>query len=326
MKLAWLTDIHLNFLRDPDGFIGFLAESDADAFLVGGDIGEADDVCLHLNGMDNALGRPVYFVLGNHDYYRGSIAGVREKVAALCEACPNLHYLSNEGVIPLDELYRGCEMAREMLVAPNDVSRVIARPFVGEPGAYTRTKNRRDLSIEPPSPTLLDALAEAGVSRAGVGKTDDLFAGRNLTARHTANNAEGIAAIAAWLREADGLLFANLVDFDTQFGHRNDVAGFYGALRELDRALVGLDVDHVPTGDEIARLGVRAVGGDRGGVRPPVAHPGLRWGERLRVDPLAALPQQLPDVLQEGHVRLHVLGGPLVHWEEGMVRLAKWLG
>jgi phosphopentomutase len=145
---------------------------------------------------------------------------------------------AHEGVIPLAELYAACETARAMLVAPHDVSRVIARPFVGEPGRYQRTKNRRDLSIAPPSETLLDALAAAGVSRAGVGKTDDLFAGRNLSARHTASNAEGIEAIAAWLREgSDGLLFANLVDFDTQFGHRNDVAGFYGALRELDRAL-----------------------------------------------------------------------------------------
>jgi len=145
---------------------------------------------------------------------------------------------AHEGVIPLAELYAACETARAMLVAPHDVSRVIARPFVGEPGRYQRTKNRRDLSIAPPSETLLDALAAAGVSRAGVGKVDDLFAGRNLSARHTGSNAEGIEAIAAWLRDgSDGLLFANLVDFDTQFGHRNDVAGFYGALRELDRAL-----------------------------------------------------------------------------------------
>jgi len=145
---------------------------------------------------------------------------------------------AHEGVIPLAELYAACETARAMLVAPHDVSRVIARPFVGEPGAWVRTKNRRDLSIAPPAETLLDALAAAGVPRAGVGKVDDLFAGRNLTARHTASNAEGIAGIAGWLRESSGgLLFANLVDFDTLFGHRNDVAGFYGALRELDDAL-----------------------------------------------------------------------------------------
>lgn len=145
---------------------------------------------------------------------------------------------AHEGVIPLDELYRGCEMAREMLVAPNDVSRVIARPFVGEPGAYTRTKNRRDFSIAPPEETLLDALAAAGIPRTGVGKVDDLFAGRSITSTHTANNAEGIFAIEEWLRKsASGLLFSNLVDFDQAFGHRNDVPGFYGALRQFDGAL-----------------------------------------------------------------------------------------
>jgi phosphopentomutase len=148
---------------------------------------------------------------------------------------------AHEGVIPLDELYRGCAIAREMLVAPHDVSRVIARPFVGEPGHYTRTKNRRDFSIAPPSETLLDALEAAGIRRDGVGKVDDLFAGRGIKAKHTANNAEGIEAIRAWLAApTNGLLFANLVDFDQAFGHRNDVPGFYGALRQFDMALPGL--------------------------------------------------------------------------------------
>lgn len=145
---------------------------------------------------------------------------------------------AHEGIVPLEELYRGCEIARALLVAPNDVSRVIARPFAGEPGAFTRTRNRRDFSIAPTGETLLDALAAAGVPRAGVGKVDDLFAGRSLTAEHTESNAAGVAAIARWLREAaGGLLFANLVDFDQSFGHRNDVPGFYQALREFDLAL-----------------------------------------------------------------------------------------
>ena len=148
---------------------------------------------------------------------------------------------ANEGVVPLEELYRACAAAREMLVAPHDVSRVIARPFVAKDGGYVRTQNRRDFSVVPPEPTLLDALAEAGVPRAGVGKVDDLFAGRAIASRHTANNAEGIAAIAGWLRGGEsGLLFANLVDFDQLYGHRNDVAGFYRALREFDDALPDL--------------------------------------------------------------------------------------
>jgi phosphopentomutase len=145
---------------------------------------------------------------------------------------------AHEEVVPLDELYRACAMAREMLVAPNDVSRVIARPFVGTPDAYIRTKNRRDFSIAPPSETLLDALAAAGVPRAGIGKVDDLFAGRGIKSKHTASNADGITAILKWLSGGEqGLLLANLVDFDQAFGHRNDAAGFYGALREFDAAL-----------------------------------------------------------------------------------------
>jgi phosphopentomutase len=145
---------------------------------------------------------------------------------------------AHEEVVPLDELYRACTMAREMLVAPNDVSRVIARPFVGTPDAYIRTKNRRDFSIAPPSETLLDALAAAGVPRAGIGKVDDLFAGRGIKSKHTASNADGITAILKWLSGGEqGLLLANLVDFDQAFGHRNDAAGFYGALREFDAAL-----------------------------------------------------------------------------------------
>jgi len=145
---------------------------------------------------------------------------------------------ADEAVIPLEELYRACEIARAMLKPPHDVSRVIARPFAETNGSYKRTANRRDYSIEPPGETLLDALAQAGIPRSGVGKVDDLFAGRSMTAKHTASNAEGIRGIKEWLSAAEsGLLFANLVDFDQLFGHRNDTAGFYGALREFDAAL-----------------------------------------------------------------------------------------
>jgi phosphopentomutase len=145
---------------------------------------------------------------------------------------------ADEAVIPLAELYRACEIARELLAPPYDVSRVIARPFEGESGSYRRTPNRRDYSIEPHAETLLDALAHAGIARAGIGKVDDLFAGRSIQAHHTKSNAEGILRIKDWLSSAEsGLLFTNLVDFDQLFGHRNDVAGFHGALREFDAAL-----------------------------------------------------------------------------------------
>jgi phosphopentomutase len=145
---------------------------------------------------------------------------------------------AHESVVPLPELYRACELARQILKPPYDVSRVIARPFTGTAGSFQRTANRRDYSIEPPSETLLDALRHAGVARAGIGKVDDLFGGRSIESRHTASNAEGIRQIREWLASAEsGLLFANLVDFDQLFGHRNDVPGFHGALREFDAAL-----------------------------------------------------------------------------------------
>lgn len=148
---------------------------------------------------------------------------------------------AHEEWIPLDELYRACEIARRQLVAPHDVSRVIARPFVGEPGAWTRTANRRDYAVPAPATTLLDALAEAGVPRHGVGKVDDLFAGRNLTAVHTRDNAEGGTRLLEWLAEAErGFCFANLVDFDTLYGHRNDVTGFARALEAFDATVPAL--------------------------------------------------------------------------------------
>lgn len=162
----------------------------------------------------------------------------REGLIVYTSADSVFQVAAHEAVVPLDELYRACEGARRMLVAPHNVSRVIARPFEGASGAYRRTSNRRDFSLEPVGETLLDALSAAGIARAGVGKVDDLFAGRGITSRHTVDNADGIARIQAWLHAAEsGFLFANLVDFDQLFGHRNDVAGFYGALRQFDRAL-----------------------------------------------------------------------------------------
>lgn len=148
---------------------------------------------------------------------------------------------AHEAVVPLDELYRACETARALLVAPNNVSRVIARPFVGTAGAWQRTVNRRDYSIAPIAETLLDALAAAGIARSGIGKVDDLFASRGISSTHTVDNAQGIALVDQWLRsESEGFLFANLVDFDQQFGHRNDVVGFAGALAQFDAALPSL--------------------------------------------------------------------------------------
>jgi phosphopentomutase len=145
---------------------------------------------------------------------------------------------AHEGKVPLAELYAACETAREILHGEHGVSRVIARPFEGEPGSWRRTPRRRDFSLAPPGPTLLDRLEERSIPRVGVGKVDDLFAGRGITSIHTSTNAEAYALIEGAFRAMQrGLLLANVIEFDQSWGHRNDVPGFHGGLLELDRAL-----------------------------------------------------------------------------------------
>ncbi|MGI9076590.1 MAG: phosphopentomutase, partial [Gemmatimonadaceae bacterium] len=149
---------------------------------------------------------------------------------------------AHEDVVSVVELYTACIVARELLVAPHAVSRVIARPFDGREGNYSRTARRKDFSIAPPGETLLDALQKCGIPRRGVGKVDDLFANRAICSEHVPSNAQGITAIHRALSEMDGgLLFANLVDFDQLWGHRNDVTGFYEGLRAFDRAIPALE-------------------------------------------------------------------------------------
>ena len=146
---------------------------------------------------------------------------------------------AHEDVIPPDELYDICLRARAMLVPPHNICRVIARPFVGPP--FERTYRRKDFPLDPPSGTVLDLLVESGHEVLNVGKVTDMFNGRGFTGgRRTKGNADGMAALdecALSLRE--GLVFANLVDFDTLWGHRNDTGGFYSALREFDEWLGG---------------------------------------------------------------------------------------
>ena len=148
---------------------------------------------------------------------------------------------AHEEKVPLEELYAACATARAMLVGESAVSRVIARPFVGSVGGFARTAHRKDFSIEPVGRTLLDALAERGVARAGIGKVDDLFAARNLTSTHTPTNADAYRLLRNALMQVDsGLVFANVIEFDQSWGHRNDVAGFRGGLLEFDAELPGL--------------------------------------------------------------------------------------
>jgi len=145
---------------------------------------------------------------------------------------------ADEATIPLSELYSACATAREILVGEHGVSRVIARPFVGQPGAWKRTPHRRDFSLPPPGPTLLDRLAERQIPRVGVGKVDDLFARRGITSIHAETNADAYALIEGALGAMHrGLLLANVIEFDQSWGHRNDVPGFRGGLEQLDRVL-----------------------------------------------------------------------------------------
>ncbi len=149
---------------------------------------------------------------------------------------------AHEAVMSLAELYEFCELAREMLQGELGVSRVIARPFGGESGAYARSPHRRDFSLPPPGPTLLDQLLEAGLPVTGVGKVMDLFAGRGFSRRLSSkSNAEGMARLGEILTEpADpGLVLVNLVDFDMLWGHRRDVAGYAEGLRIFDDWLGG---------------------------------------------------------------------------------------
>jgi phosphopentomutase len=128
-----------------------------------------------------------------------------------------------------------------MIAKGHGVGRVIARPFVGQPGTFTRTSNRHDYALEPTQETLLDRLTGAGIPVASVGKVRDLFAGRGFTSsRSTATDDEGVDAVLAAMGETEGLIFANLVDFDTVYGHRNDVTGYAANLERFDVRLPGI--------------------------------------------------------------------------------------
>lgn len=146
----------------------------------------------------------------------------------------------HEEVVPLPELYDMCRTTRaEVVTGEHCVGRVIARPFIGSTGHYSRTPNRKDFAVEPPGTTVLDLLNENGVETISVGKIDDLFAGRGLKEKiHTRSNAEGIERIVEKAGEMrSGFLMANLVDFDMLFGHRQDPRGFAEALQEFDSSL-----------------------------------------------------------------------------------------
>ncbi len=217
-------------------------------------------------------------------------------------------------VVPLEELYAVGARAREVMVGPYGVGRVIVRPFAGEAGSFYRLNEaRRDYSLPPPAPTLLDELKAAGFEVRGVGKVDDMFAGRGFTAcSHVRDNAHGVSLVQAQMGEAfEGLLFANLNDTDTVYGHRNDVEGYARALEEFDAALPALEsemesddlllilsdhgndpttpsTDHSREYTPLLAWHRRLTGGIDLGARETLADAGQTVAENFAVGPLAA--------------------------------------
>jgi phosphopentomutase len=220
---------------------------------------------------------------------------------------------AHQEVIPLEELYSMCKIARELLTGEHAVGRVIARPFIGTPGAFTRTEHRRDFSLPPSGTTLLDLLKESGKDVIGIGKIEDLFAGRGLTARdHTETNHDGMDATLHWLEpDFTGLLFVNLVEFDMLWGHRRDSQGYAQALREVDNwfgqvqqkmrpgdaifftADHGVDptyrgTDHTRECVPLLAYGEPVKAGVNLGVRPTYADLGQTLAQAFETGPLAA--------------------------------------
>jgi phosphopentomutase len=227
---------------------------------------------------------------------------------------------AHEDVVPVSELYRWCEIAYELAGKGMGVGRVIARPFVGAAGAFKRTANRRDFALTPFAPTLLDSLIDAGQPVVAIGKVEDLFAGRGIsTAIHTTSDEHGMdEVIRAMSGINNGLIFANLVDFDTQYGHRNDVAGYARNLERFD----------VRLGELLPQLGPRdllVVTADHGNdpTTPSTDHareyvPVLLTGASVRADVDIGTRQTFADL---GQTIAEILGvGSLAHgrsfWRE----------
>jgi phosphopentomutase len=219
---------------------------------------------------------------------------------------------AHEDVIPVPELYRQCQIAYDMLVEGMGLGRIIARPFVGAPGSFRRTPNRRDFAVPPAGDTLLDKLRAAGIPVFAVGKIVDLFAGHGVTESvHTASDDEGMDEVELALSDRPrGLIFANLVDFDTVYGHRNNVTGYAMNLERFDARLselIGglqagdllvLTADHgndptTPSTDHsreyvpVLACGARVRAGVDLGTRPTFADLGQTLAENFGVGPMA---------------------------------------
>ncbi len=228
---------------------------------------------------------------------------------------------AHEDVVAVPELYHWCEIAYDLAGRGMGVGRVIARPFVGAAGAFKRTANRRDFALTPFAPTLLDVLKRAGQPVIAIGKIEDLFAGRGVTAAvHTTSDDHGVDEILRAMADtANGLIFANLVDFDTQYGHRNDVSGYAQNLERFDarlgallpqlgpRDLLVVTADHgndptTPSTDHareyvpVFLTGAAVRQGVDIGTRPTFADLGQTIAEVLHVGPLAHGTSFWPDI------------------------------
>jgi phosphopentomutase len=230
---------------------------------------------------------------------------------------------AHEQVIPIAEQYRICEIAFDMVGRGMGVGRVIARPFVGSPGAFTRTANRHDYALAPFGNTLLDLLTGAAVPVVGIGKTRDLFAGRGIPrSLPTENDERGVQAIAEVMSDtAAGLIFANLVDFDTQYGHRNDVSGYAANLERFDAQLVEVL-------DRIRDTDLLVITADHGNdpTTPSTDHsrehvPLLVTGPRVRADVNLGTRQTFADLGQTLAENFGV--GPLAHGTSFLAAIAR---
>lgn len=207
---------------------------------------------------------------------------------------------AHEEVVPLEELYQDCRIARELLTGEHSVGRVIARPFVGNSGNYTRTPHRHDFSLVPPEPTMMDVLVENGFASRGVGKIYDIFAGKNIqTTVSIENNVDGMEKTLEIQKEDfNGLCFVNLVDFDMLYGHRNDIDGYAKAATVFDRQL-GEFMDHMQEDDVVMITADHGCdpgfpGTDHSRERVPVlmygkaVKPGVNLGTRTTFSDIAA--------------------------------------
>jgi phosphopentomutase len=199
-----------------------------------------------INSFKNRIGRDILC-----NYAASGTEIIKELGGKHCETGYPIVYTSadsvfqiavHEDIIPLDDLYEMCRIARGILIGEHAVGRVVARPFTGEDSNYFRTSNRKDFSLEPFSATILDAMKSQGLDVIGIGKIEDIFSGRGISeAKHTINNSQGLDVTVELIKKTNkGIIFTNLVDFDMVYGHRNDPQGYKKAIEEFDTKLSGI--------------------------------------------------------------------------------------